>query len=235
MKTCVTLAAVLATSGSALAQWSDDFNRPDGPIGGDWTVVTGSWAISGNRGTHTSTPSNEILQHNLASLPYQQSVSSLDVFAPTTASQFSALLIGLGGTDAIMVKVQAQTSTGNFSHLGIYHRTSATGWGNFTGTTTLPNASTSTSGFVALVNNTLNSISMTVSFPDADTVRVDLGGGQVYTRTGVAALAGNFGTSFGIGAWGATATFDNWNVIPAPSAMALLGLAGLVASRRRRA
>lgn len=239
--------AVLACSGAALGQWSDNFNRPDGPIGGDWTVTSGTWAIAANQGRHTSTAANEILTHNLASMAHGLSLTTLDVFQTGTTSQFSAVLIGLGGTDAIMVKVQDQVAgTAGFSHIGIYHRTTATAWGNWTvGTTTLPNGTISTTtGFVAIPAGTeFASARMSVWFPDADTVRIDfdtdMNGSvdQTYTRTGVSAFAANMGAGFGIAAWGNTATFDNWGVsaIPGPGTVALLGLAGLAATRRRRA
>ncbi len=243
MKIGVAAAGVLVCAGGALAQWSDDFNRPDGPIGGDWTVVSGTWAIVSNQGTHQSTLANEILQHNLASMAYGDSVSSLDVFSGT-ASQFSAVLVGLGGTDGLMVKIQDQvTGTPGFSHIGIYHRTSATAWGNWVGgTTTLPGGGTSTSGFVALpVGMEFASARVHVSFPTADMVQLDIDAGingtidMTFTRDGISAFSANFGTGFGISAWGNTAVFDNWNLVPSPGALALLGLGGLLAARRRRA
>ncbi len=226
-------AAVLAAGTSAMAQWSDNFDRPDGPIGGDWTVTSGTWAVLGNRGTHTSTAANEILTHNSANLGYLNSVTYLDVFATTSGgSQFSGVLIGLGGADSIMVKIQDQTTSAlGFSNIGIYHRTSATGWGAWTGTGT---------GFAALTGQFLSG-RLKVSFPDADTllaeIDTDFNGTpeQAYTKTGVSALAANLGTGFGIAAWGNTATFDNWAVTPTPGTLALVGMGGLLAARRRRA
>lgn len=65
------------------------------------------------------------------------------------------------------------------------------------------------------------------------------------TDSGPRALLGPGTVSLGVGANivfpnapvipGAAATFDNFRVIPAPSAAALLGLGGLLAARRRRA
>ena len=134
MKSRAFIATLVAAAGSAHAQWSDNFNRPDGLIGGDWTTVSGTWAIQSNRGAHTSPAVNTILSHNLASGPYQQSTSQIDVFRPTgtTADSFVALMIGLGGADAIQVKVQSQGSSPNFNFLGIYHGSGAN-WGPWTG------------------------------------------------------------------------------------------------------
>lgn len=244
MKIGVAAAGVLMCAGGALAQWSDDFNRPNGPIGGDWTVVSGTWGIVGNQGAHQSAPANEIIQHNLASLAYGASVSSLDVFQNGTVSQFSGLLIGLGGTDTIMVKIQDQVAGANFSNIGIYHKISATGWGQWTGTTTLPGGGTSTAGFFAIpAGLEFGAARIFVSFPTADLLQLDIDVGingsidQTYTRSGVSTMAANLGMAHGISAWGTTAVFDNWSVtvIPAPGVAALLGFAGLFASRRRRA
>ncbi|MEW6250465.1 MAG: hypothetical protein AB1716_07445 [Planctomycetota bacterium] len=230
--------AVLIVSAATFGQWSDNFNRANGAIGGDWTVVSGTWAVENNQGRHTSTSSNEIIQHNLADMTYLTAVSYLDVFAVSTASQYSALGVGLGSTDAVQIKVQAQTSTGQFSHIGMYHKTSATGWGNWTGTTTLPGGGTSTSGFVTIpAGLTFASARMKVWFPSADVVQLDLDTDfngsvdQSYSRTGVSAFGANIGTKHGILGWGATATFDNWSVVPEPAALALLALGALL--RRR--
>jgi hypothetical protein len=229
----IPIVAVLSFAGVASAQWSDNFNRPDGPLGPDWNVISGTWAISGNQGTHTSTAANELIQHASASLGYASSVSSLDVFATVGGpSQFSGLVIGLGGTDAIMVKIQDQVTTPEgFSHIGIYHRTSATGWGAWTTAGGLP---------FSVLTAPFASGRLTVSFPNPDTllaeIDTDFNGvpDQTYMSPGVLSFAANMGTGFGIAAWGNSAKFDNFNVVPVPGTLALLGLGGLVAARRRR-
>jgi len=202
------LAIALITSGAS-AQWSDDFNRPDGAIGGDWTEVSGGWQITSLQGAHVSSGVNEVLQHNSASLAYTDAVVELDVFAPGTSSQFSGVLIGLGGSDAIMVKIQDQISgTPGFSNIGIYHLTSATGYGAWTGTGT---------GFATLTAPFL-SAHMTVTFPTPDVIQVDLDtdfdglADQTYTKDSVLTLAANLGLGYGITGWGATALFDNFSV-----------------------
>ncbi|MEZ6234476.1 MAG: GC-type dockerin domain-anchored protein [Phycisphaerales bacterium] len=215
--------AVSALAGVASAQWSDDFDRPDGPIAGDWTVVEGTWMTLGNRGAHTSTGVNDVIQHNSASLTYTDAVVSLDVFATTTASQFSAIMVGLGGNNSIMVKLQNQTSGLSFSHLGIYHQSSLgpvgpAGFTSWAGGTTFTPTTTNTSGFVALEPGAVfDSARMTVYFSDPDTVNVDIDAGingvvdYQYSRTGVSAIAADFGTGVGVGAWTANAVFDNFN------------------------
>ncbi len=190
------------------AQWSDDFNRPDGPMGTDWTAVSGSWSIVSQQGAHVSGGVNETLQHNTASLPYTSVVCTLDVFAPGSANQFSGVLIGLGGTNAIMVKIQDQVSgTAGFSNIGIYRGTGV-GYGPWGGTGT---------GFANLTAPFL-SARLKVYFPDADTIVAELdtdfdgAPDQSYTNDGVLGFASTLGTGLGIVAWGSTALFDNWVV-----------------------
>lgn len=215
MQRIAPLAALLALATHASAQsWSDDFNRANGPIGGNWTAVSGTWAILNNQGTHTAVTSNTILQHTLATGSYASTVAELDVFSNAgTASYFSGVLIGLGGADAIMVKIQDQSTTlTGFTNIGIYHRTSATAWGVWTGTGT---------GFGAL---TVPFVSgrIKVFFPSPDTLQVDIDtdfngtADQTYTKTGVSTFASNLGQQHGICAWNTTAVFDNWSVSSVP-------------------
>ena len=217
MQRFVSFAALLALAASASAQsWSDDFNRANGPIGGNWTAVSGTWAISGNQGTHTAATTNSILQHTLATGSYVSSVTELDVISNAgTASYFAGVLIGLGGTDAIMVKIQDQSTTvTGFSNIGIYRRTSATAWGTWTGTGT---------GFGNL-SAPFVSGRLKVFFPNPDTIQVDIDtdfngtADQTYTKTGVSSIAANFGQLHGICAWNTTAVFDNWNLSATPQA-----------------
>jgi hypothetical protein len=204
--------SLLCACGAANAQFADDFNRPDGAIGANWTATpaTAVWSVLNNRGRHTSTGVNDIIQHTTATGGYVQSVSELDVFCPGSTSQFSAVIIGLGGTDAIMVKIQDQVSTtAGFSNYGIYHRTSATGWGTWTGT--------GAAAFAALTAPFTEG-RMKVYFPDPDTITLEIDTDfngtpdQTYTRTGVSTIAANLGQGYGIGAWAAAAEFDNWSV-----------------------
>jgi hypothetical protein len=209
MKQWMALLACAALCGQAQAQWSDDFNRADGPIGGSWSVVTGTWAVSGNKGAHTSSSPNEIAAHTTATGAYDQYTVTLDVFCQNLGSQFSGVLIGYGGTDTIQVKIQDQvTTTNGFSNIGIYHRTSATGWAAWTGVGT---------GFGTLTAP-FDSGRMTVTFPNPDLIQVEIDtnfdgiADQVYTKDGVLSIAPNLGTGYGLIAWGTTALFDNWTV-----------------------
>ncbi|NUP95801.1 MAG: hypothetical protein HUU28_06510 [Planctomycetaceae bacterium] len=192
------------------SSWSDDFERADGPLGAGWSVLTGSWGVSGNRGAHLSTAPNEIAFFDAAQARYTDASVQLDVFCLNQGSQYSGVAIGVGGADTILVKVQDQDGLPGFSHIGLLHRTGATSWNTWNGSGT---------GIAALSAH-FDAARLTVSFPDADTIRVELdtnfdgAAEQVYSRTGVAALAANLGTGFGVAAWGSTARFDNFKVTP---------------------
>ena len=68
------LALVLACGSVASAQiFGDNFNRTGGPLAAPWTVLSGTWAISANQGTHTDTGVNQIIRHSIASVPYTAS------------------------------------------------------------------------------------------------------------------------------------------------------------------
>ena len=209
MKCRAFIATLVAAAGSVHAQWSDNFNRPDGLIGGDWTTTSGTWAIQSNRGVHTSSAVNTILTHNSASSAYSASTSQIDVFRPvgTTADSFIALMVGLGGADSIQVKVQAQNASANFNYLGIYHGSGAA-WGPWSGG--LP--------FQALTSS-FSSARLTVTFPNPDTLKLEIDtnfdgvADQTYTSTNVSSIAAGLGTGYGIGGWAANAaSFDNWSV-----------------------
>ncbi|MEZ6233792.1 MAG: GC-type dockerin domain-anchored protein [Phycisphaerales bacterium] len=219
------IALVMACGTAASAQlWNDNFNRANGALGGEWNILSGTWATSGSAGTHTSAPSNEIIQHNNADLRYQHARVSMDVFYGGAGSYYVGPMIGLGGTDSIQVKLQAQTGSGFFSHIGIYHQTTlgpaaGSGFGQWTGTTTLPDLTTSAAGFVALpVGAAFTAARLHVTFDSLDVIRVDIDANidgsidYTYTRDGVTSVSSNFGRRYGAAAWDTNGSFDNWRV-----------------------
>ncbi len=197
---------VLACAAGASGQYSDDFNRPDGAIGGDWAALHGTFAtfgISSNRGICTSTLAATI--NTVASVSdYASTTYSVDVITNGTGLQYVALMIGLGGSRNLFIKVQNQTADG-FGFVGFYEGNNLnSGW--------------AASAFLDL-GVRFQDAKMTVSFSDPDTIVLDFdtdfNGTPDITeiRTGVSALAGGFGTAVGIGAFGSTsspATFDNF-------------------------
>ncbi len=183
---------------------SDDFNRPDGPIGGDWgpgAGTFGNWAVSGNRGKF-STPlfGGETIVHTTASEPFAGSVQVLDVETVGTALQYIALMGGMGGGNNIFIKVQQQAAGGTFETCGFYQGNNGGGWpgglGFFALTAPFPSARLKVSVDAAGDMVTLEIDTDFNGTPD-----------QTYTSGGAAALAP--GTGFGLGGFG-VASFDNW-------------------------
>ncbi|MEZ6233702.1 MAG: GC-type dockerin domain-anchored protein [Phycisphaerales bacterium] len=220
------IALGLACAGAASGQvlFNDNFNRANGAIGSSWTILSGTWAVAGNAGTHTSTGVNQIIQDTFAFSAHHRARVRMDVFYAGTGIYFAGPMIGLSGTDSIQVKLQAQTGTGFFSHLGILHQVTlgpptSTLFGVWPGTLTLPNMTTTSAGFVSLpAGASFNSARLFVEFPTPDVIRVDIDAnidGTIdftYTRDGVSAIAGNFGIRYGVASGDVNGSFDNWRV-----------------------
>jgi hypothetical protein len=198
--------AGLALAGSALGQWSDNFNRPDGPIGPNWNVLSGSFAVQSNQGTSTGSAIQSI-RHATANAGYASQPMSVDVICVGTGLQYVALQSGLGGSDNLYIKVQSQNALGTFNTFGIYHGSNGGGWGG-AGT-----------GFFTLTAP-FQSARMTVTISNGgDHLQVDFDTDfngtpdQTYSADGVNLISGGFGTGWGIGAYNQS-YFDNWNVGP---------------------
>jgi hypothetical protein len=185
---------------------SDDFNRPDGPIGGAWGPGAGNfanWVVSGNRGAHLA-GSLETIVHTTASEPFASSVQVMDVQTSGTALQYIALMGGLGGGGNIFVKVQQQDGLGMFHVAGFYSANNVGSWPVMTG-----------GGAFFTLNAPFAAARLTVSVDAAgDMVTLDIDTDfngtpeQTYSRGGASSLAA--GTGFGLGGFGST-TFDNWS------------------------
>jgi len=224
MKTRIlgSLAMVMACGSVASAQlWNDNF-QTSGGFGPQWNLLEGTWSAVGGQGTHTS-GGVEVIQHTLANLAYVHSRVSMDMFTNAN-NQFAAIQIGLGGSDSIQVKLQQQAGAGNFSHIGIYSQSTLgpvapSNFVSWVGTTTLPDLTFDASGFVALpVGAAFNAARVYVRFQSADVIQVDIDANidgsidYTYSRTGVSTVSGNFGTRYGLAAWGVGTAFDNWRV-----------------------
>ncbi len=103
--------AMLATATHAQGP-TDDFNRPDGPLGPNWTVHDGSFNIVNNaarggpraRATYNGASSN---------------IVEADVTANGSKVQYTGLLLSYGaGVNNLLIKVQEQNGSGQFTHVG---------------------------------------------------------------------------------------------------------------------
>jgi hypothetical protein len=205
--TTVAAAAVLAASVPALGQWSDDFNRPDGPIGANWNSLGGTFVVQSNQGRSTGFGIQGI-QYAAANAPYTAHAMSVDAICEGAGLQYVALLSGLGGGNNLYIKVQSQNALGTFDTFGIYQGTNGGGWGGVgTGFFQLT-APFAAARMTVTISNGGDHLQL-----DFDT---DFNGtpDQTYLADGVNQISSAFGTGWGIGAFNAS-VFDNWNVGPA--------------------
>ncbi len=93
----------------------DDFNRPDGDLGPNWTVQSPSMSIVGEAATGTS---NALAIHNSA---WGDAVEADVAINPTTTLQYAALTLNFGGgTTSIFVKVQNNDGGAEFDRYYCY-------------------------------------------------------------------------------------------------------------------
>lgn len=93
----------------------DDFNRPDGPLGPDWTVQLPSMSIVGEAATGTN---NALATHNSAT---GDLVEADVAITPVTDLQYTALTLNYGGgVSSIFVKVQNTAGGVEFDRLYCY-------------------------------------------------------------------------------------------------------------------
>ena len=197
--------APLATAGRGAplteGGFSDYFNRAGGALGNGWTGATGDFAISGEEGTHAGATS--FIESTMYEGDVRSSVQWINALVNGTTDQFVAVAGGMGGSTYFYVKLQAQTGSGRFSHIGFYQDGSGPWPGG--------------AAFGALTSEVLNARMRVSVSADGDTVTCDLDTNfdgvpdQTYKSAGLNSISAGFGDRFGIGAW-QSATFDNWGV-----------------------
>ena len=197
----IAVVTALVCVAAARGQWSDNFNRPNGPIGPGWQVLSGVFGVQGNKGISTGF-TNQWMRHAEASANYSAVAMSIDAVAIGTDTQFVALASGIGGTDNLFVKVQG---IGTFTHYAFYHGFNVGKWSG-TGSGFFPLAAPFSVG------------RMTVSIGGGgDTVTLDIDTNfdgvpdQSYYAGGLSTISGSFGTGVGVGAYNFS-LFDNWAV-----------------------
>lgn len=184
--------------GRAIGDVCDNFERPNGPLGSSWVVVTGSASIVDK----TARASQGFTRYvgNCASDP--QTVEA-DIRVVGSALQYGALMVDGNNNNNLFVKVQQQNGNGRFTHVGFYQGNNDTeGWGGMTGG---PAFFTLDDQFVSAHMTVIHN-----GFGDVTLVLSNIDGGrgrQIYERGGWAPLDG---TRAGFGGFSGTTIIDNW-------------------------
>ncbi len=220
---------VCALAGVATAQIFDDFNRANGALGANWTMVQGDQVIDNNRARGNSTSFAESTWVGTAN-PYQyfDVIGQMDIFAASNGSLNYAGIRLAKGTDEIMIKFQDQAAPmGQFDNVGFYHGTTPGSYGSWPGG----------AGFSALATPfSQGHLKFYFQPGNHDTIYVDVDtdfNGQpdfTLSSAGVNNIAGGLGFGVGMATYG-QAMIDNFSITPEPAALGLLAL-GLLLRRR---
>jgi hypothetical protein len=214
-------AILFATTGQAAMVVLDNFNRPDGPLLGNWTVQSGAFNIVNNgvQGGGTALATYNGITSNIL---------EADVQATNANLQYVALVLGYAGlNNNLFIKVQSQNGAPAFDHGACYSGNNGAGGPSFgLGFFSLTQPFT-TAHMRAEYNPGGNSVTITFS-------NIDGGSGtQQYVCNGAPATGG---TGIGIGAYDlAQGRLDNFAadivpqtpIIPAPT-MTEWGMAILI-------
>ncbi|RJP46856.1 MAG: IPTL-CTERM sorting domain-containing protein [Desulfobacteraceae bacterium] len=103
----------------------DDFNRPDGPVGSNWTVHDGYCNVSNNAAV-----CGGLGRATFNDAPGDGNVAEADVAVNGTDLQYTGLLLNYGaGVSNLFLKVQSQSGDGRFSHVAFYTGNNGDGFG----------------------------------------------------------------------------------------------------------
>jgi hypothetical protein len=194
-------------TGSYLAQWADNFDRPDAAtLGPDWNVMAGAYSIVTNRAVSTLTGA-QWTEHTAANLPYDQVSMEMDFLPKVQGSNlvFVAAVIGSGASaDNVFSKVQDNNSDGTYDTIWFYRGIQSSTWGagNFGGSLATP--CTQGRMRVSISNN-------------GDTANVDIDNNfdgiydEHFSNTGILAAGMVLGNGVGISTFNSPAV-DNWTV-----------------------
>ena len=231
--------AVMALSGAASAQFFDDFNRADGPIGSNYDFISGgALNVSSNMlAGSTASAGLTLVKSSVFTGSYSGTTVQADfsLIDQATTLTYCGLVLGNDGTTTadhgFMVKLQRQGSAG-FDNIGIYTGQS----------TNSANMTTAGGNFQALPGS-FSTVRLTIWCSTPTTLNVgldtDLNGTNdvSYTST-INTGAFTFGNRVGMSIFGTTGRIDNYRAfattVPEPATMAILGMGALALIRRRR-
>ncbi len=176
----------------------DDFNRANGPMGGNWTDQVGVQMIAGNMGQGLVGQGNAYMLHNTAADFYSNAVVSFDLIG-ATGLNYVAMITGTNGPDQLYTKIQSN-SGGLFDYIGFYTGFNGASYGT---------------GFTAITPITGGRITMYVTNA-GDTMNVDIDEDfdgfvdYTYSSSGINGMGLALGSGAGIGTYG-VGTYDNWD------------------------
>jgi hypothetical protein len=183
--------AALTVAGAAMAApGADSFDRADGPIGGSWTVQSGSFAISSNAAVGSDL--------GLATLDGASgSVVEADLAYVGPGLQYAGVVLDhLDAGNNIFVKLQG---TGSFTNIACYYGNNGSGWAGGPGFFGLD--APMTSAHIAVTIEADRDVQIELSAIDGGS------GTQSYTCAGAPATGG---TGVGIVGFAGAATVDNF-------------------------
>lgn len=236
MRIHISLAA-LGTCALASAQFTDDFNRADGPLGANYDLVSGTMpVVSGNKAAGAAGSNGlTLVKASVFTGAYDLTTVKADVSLSDTSSSlaYCALALGSDGTatasHGLFIKLQRQVA-GGFSHIGAY-----------TGAGTNTTAISLVGGNFQALASSITAARMTVRTPTATSLYIgldtDFNNVDDVTYTGTL----NFptlivGNRVGLHIFGTTGRMDNYSAttVPEPATMAALGIGVAALLRRRR-
>ncbi len=217
---CTVLCTGLLGCGLALGL-GDDFNRADGPLGPDWTTVSGTWRIENMRAHSSPSPSTDLVTYN----PFTGSdayVGAEVYYEGGPRIVYEALVSAFANSaNNIFVKVQDNSAGGSFNRVFFYYGNNGGGWAGMSGGPAYADVTPFTQARIWTVM-TGNSITLNIDRDMNGTPE------DILTRGNIP--MGGLGQGVGLGGYN-NASFDNFVVTPEPAAL-LLALTALALRRR---
>lgn len=179
----------------------DNFNRPNGSLGPNWILTTGTASISANKYKGGAGFARAFFVGGCGVVVEVEA----DVAITGTSNGNSGLVLNDDGTDRLFIKVQQQTGSGKYDSVGFYHTSGPTGtWPGITGG----------AGFFLLpAAQQFSNAHMRVTVDNNGTVRLILtningvaGDFLEYSRGGWTILGG---LGIGFGGWTGNSSVDN--------------------------